>query len=52
MRLSNLPGPGDFSPPDPECVLMSADDFPELKGIDWCLEHEQPWSECGGQSDD
>ena len=20
--------------------------------VDWCLEHEQPWSECGGQSDD
>jgi hypothetical protein len=49
MDLRNLPGTGDFSPPDPECQLAKAEEYEELD-VDWCGEHDQPWSDCGGQT--
>ena len=54
-RLSQLPGPGDFRIPDPECVKVAAEsialevgDVFVIEAQDWCDTHDQPWRECGG----
>lgn len=48
--LANLPGPGDFSPPDPTCYELPAEETED--GIAWCLEHDCAWDLCGGRDDE